>query len=625
MEVESRLREVYEKVKNGQGQVAFEKFWEDLEGVLNIMASITIPYEQRSQNRKFLVLNIYRQLSLLRMLVVCAWFQFKTGEKSITNVLHNVYQSYVVLIEFAIRNWLKYWNSQNDNNDKDFVVLNNLADQLQSNKVVKSHFSKDRADVFIRRKNEFAMSLIKNMCQNRKIEVNKIILRKIKDVSNEKKVKRGAKDSIKMYEYLKYELKMIEIEKKRIKHNFKLPQHIETKYKLKKSCSQSYIPDENCQINRWDNKVNKVKEKENSNTQNPNFEMKFDLRKINKSFKKNAELLSTRNFRLSPFASNKISMENVNINKIPESTPTQKLSSSSITFKRRRISRKERTESRKRSVVDSKPALSDITNHQSTTKPNLSLLPSQSHSSIIPISPSVTTPTSLPKVSLHPTSQKLEYQLCPFSLHPSTKGYLPPKAPSSPKYTLVLDLDETLIHYLESHEKEALLQQTHKLHSMLDCNKLHRVIDPEDQEEGYFYVRPFVSKFLEQVGEYYEVIIFTAGTKSYADSILELMPWTDRIAHKLYRHHTIKEDEVYVKDLELVGREVRTMIIADNTKENFMYHEDNGVHVRSWYGDDKDIVLQELAHVLKQVAKSQPEDIRTELNKWREVIKQNVE
>jgi hypothetical protein len=72
MEVEGRLREVYEKVKNGQGQVAFEKFWEDLEGVLNIMASITIPYEQRSQNRKFLVLNIYRQLSLLRMLVVCA-------------------------------------------------------------------------------------------------------------------------------------------------------------------------------------------------------------------------------------------------------------------------------------------------------------------------------------------------------------------------------------------------------------------------------------------------------------------------------------------------------------------------------------------------------------------------
>ena len=53
------------------------------------------------------------------------------------------------------------------------------------------------------------------------------------------------------------------------------------------------------------------------------------------------------------------------------------------------------------------------------------------------------------------------------------------------EYTLVLDLDETLVHYYE--EKNTVL------------------------------IRPYAGQFLQQMAKFYEVVIFTAGTKDYAD------------------------------------------------------------------------------------------------------------
>jgi CTD small phosphatase-like protein 2 len=53
-------------------------------------------------------------------------------------------------------------------------------------------------------------------------------------------------------------------------------------------------------------------------------------------------------------------------------------------------------------------------------------------------------------------------------------------------YTLVLDLDETLIHY-----------------------------EPDDDEEnedgGYYNIRPGAIRFLSTLSEYFEVIVFTAA------------------------------------------------------------------------------------------------------------------
>ena len=82
--------------------------------------------------------------------------------------------------------------------------------------------------------------------------------------------------------------------------------------------------------------------------------------------------------------------------------------------------------------------------------------------------------------------------------------YLPAKT-TDKKYTLVLDLDETLVHYFEV------------------------------GSEGTFLVRPGCDQFLTEMAEIYEVVIFTAAMQDYADWVLNQIDKPKRIKYRLYR------------------------------------------------------------------------------------------
>lgn len=106
------------------------------------------------------------------------------------------------------------------------------------------------------------------------------------------------------------------------------------------------------------------------------------------------------------------------------------------------------------------------------------------------------------------------------------------------EYTLVLDLDETLVHF--------------------------------EATERKFKLRPNCVTFLKTLSAYFEIVIFTAASQDYADWILDVLDSSrDMIKYRLYRQHTQYDDGVYVKDLSLLGRDMKKTIIIDNIKENF--------------------------------------------------------
>jgi CTD small phosphatase-like protein 2 len=71
--------------------------------------------------------------------------------------------------------------------------------------------------------------------------------------------------------------------------------------------------------------------------------------------------------------------------------------------------------------------------------------------------------------------------------------FLPPlQGPNKDKvYTLVLDLDETLIHNVEY------------------------------GQESFFLVRPGCEDFIKEMAKYYEIVIFTAALQEYADQVVD--------------------------------------------------------------------------------------------------------
>ena len=121
----------------------------------------------------------------------------------------------------------------------------------------------------------------------------------------------------------------------------------------------------------------------------------------------------------------------------------------------------------------------------------------------------------------------------------------------------------------------------------------------------------------------YEIVIFTAAAKDYADFILNYID-KDRgyIDHRLYRQHCQYDDGVYVKDLTRLGRDLTKTIIVDNIRDNFERQKDNGIEILTWLSDPTDKELHKLGVFLTKLHQSNVEDVREHLiayndSKWK--------
>ena len=162
-------------------------------------------------------------------------------------------------------------------------------------------------------------------------------------------------------------------------------------------------------------------------------------------------------------------------------------------------------------------------------------------------------------------------------------------------YTLVLDLDETLVHYIDT------------------------------QSNGQYLPRPFVQEFIGEMNKYFELVIFTAAVKDYADWILDDLDKGGLIAARLYRDHTIPAGNYFLKDLKVTGRDLSKVIIVDNVAENFQLQPENGILIKSWYDDQEDTALKELGDFLIKIPVNRIEDVRVYLQNYREAMLKHSE
>jgi len=120
----------------------------------------------------------------------------------------------------------------------------------------------------------------------------------------------------------------------------------------------------------------------------------------------------------------------------------------------------------------------------------------------------------------------------------------------------------------------------------------------------------------------FEIIIFTAATKDYADPILDIIENKKKYFDmRLYRQHTILMNNVLVKDLSKLGRDLSKTIIIDNMPQNFKLQKENGIFIQSYDGENKnDSKLVCLCNILKYVTRNFNCDVREELRKVKKEI-----
>ncbi len=119
---------------------------------------------------------------------------------------------------------------------------------------------------------------------------------------------------------------------------------------------------------------------------------------------------------------------------------------------------------------------------------------------------------------------------------------------------------------------------------------------------NYFLLRPGVVRLIKKLYNFYEIDIFTAAIKRYADNIVnKLDPNDNYIRYRFYREHCIYEGTKTVKKLVRIGRDLNKIIFVDNIKYNAKYNMDNLYHVSSWKDDVYDTEMIKLQDLLVDI------------------------
>lgn len=162
---------------------------------------------------------------------------------------------------------------------------------------------------------------------------------------------------------------------------------------------------------------------------------------------------------------------------------------------------------------------------------------------------------------------------------PRQPSYAPSRNPSAiPQKTLVLDLDETLIHSLA---KGGRMSSGHMVEVKLAApvttstpGGVPTTVGPQHPILYYVHKRPHCDDFLRKVCKWYKLVVFTASVQEYAEPVID---WLERekkyFQGRYFRQHCTLRNGAYIKDLSSVEPDLSKVMILDNSPMSYIFHE----------------------------------------------------
>ncbi|KYO33281.1 hypothetical protein Y1Q_0014295 [Alligator mississippiensis] len=96
------------------------------------------------------------------------------------------------------------------------------------------------------------------------------------------------------------------------------------------------------------------------------------------------------------------------------------------------------------------------------------------------------------------------------------------------------------------------------------------------------------------MGQLFECVLFTASLAKYADPVADLLDKRGAFRARLFRESCVFHRGNYVKDLSRLGRDLRRVLIVDNSPASYVFHPNNAVPVASWFDNMADTELLDL-------------------------------
>lgn len=201
-----------------------------------------------------------------------------------------------------------------------------------------------------------------------------------------------------------------------------------------------------------------------------------------------------------------------------------------------------------------------------------------SHNSVSLNPDSLKSPTSpsVHKITKYPHSPVPPRPLVP----PRLPSYAAaPRSSQIPQKTLVLDLDETLIHSLakggrmsSGHMVEVKLSTP--MTTALTPGGPATALGPQHPILYYVHKRPHCDDFLRKVCKWFKLVVFTASVQEYADPVIDWLEQERKFFQaRYYRQHCTFRNGAYIKDLSSVEPDLSKVMILDNSPMSYIFHE----------------------------------------------------
>ena len=147
--------------------------------------------------------------------------------------------------------------------------------------------------------------------------------------------------------------------------------------------------------------------------------------------------------------------------------------------------------------------------------------------------------------------------------------------------------------------------------------------------KGKIVLRPGLTSFLSMIKPYYELISFSSEPDIITKSIIKEIESKEKIFdYNFGREHCVLCDNILVKDISLIGRDLANIIIVDDNENSFRLNEENGIKISKFEGyqgnNKNDNALFELKKILILIYKENYNDIRLALKDFEFEIKNKM-
>ena len=153
---------------------------------------------------------------------------------------------------------------------------------------------------------------------------------------------------------------------------------------------------------------------------------------------------------------------------------------------------------------------------------------------------------------------------------------------------IAFDIDETLLICKGSEFPGSTLIQIHSNESVI---------------KAFVQLRPNTREILSELTKHFEIIAFTAGKQEYANAIVKMIDPEKKIFDRvLSREHCFQTDlqNAYIKDLRILGRNLKDVAIVDNCVIAFCFQLENGIPIYPFDGEKNDHSLMDIYNFLME-------------------------